>query len=160
PAPPVPSQPQNTAPASAEAPRPYVPRRLTPAEAVAPGKLRTKEHLRSLFPRAVRISRMHPAARLIALTLLGHAHFKTGLVSPARRPDMTQLAEETGLTTRQVEVQIHVLTQRGWLYTRPLTQGRHAGEEGLFVAVPALLLEHLRAARSAHAEQTADGGTE
>jgi hypothetical protein len=144
------------APAKAPAPQPYAPRTLTPAEAIAPGELSGGEHLRNLLPRALRKSRMHPNARLVALTLLAYANFKTGLVNSRHRPDVERLAEDTGLTTGQVEVQLHILTQRGWLYTRTLTQGAQAGQMGLFLAVPGLLLEQVRADHAAYAAERAE----
>ncbi|MDX3294656.1 hypothetical protein PV569_13160 [Streptomyces scabiei] len=127
----------------------------TPAESIAPGQLKGDENLRSLFPRALRMSRMHPEARLVALTLLGYAHYKSGLVNSRNRPNIEQLAEDTGLTTGQVQVQLHVLTQRGWLYTRLLTRGSYNGQPGLFLAIPSFLLEPARAERAAYAAERA-----
>ena len=153
-------------PARDQVKQPYEPRSLTPAEAASPGQLQAGEHLRSFMVRALRKSRMHPEARLVALTLLGYANYKTGLVNSRHQPDTTTLAEDTGLTTGQVQVQLHVLTQRGWLYTRPLTRGPRNGQLGLFLAVPALYLEQVRADRAEYAVERAEyiaratGGTE
>jgi hypothetical protein len=151
--------PKPTTPARAAAPVPALAADTqhapAPAEAIAPGQLQADENLRSLLPRALRKSRMHPEARLVALTLLGYAHFKSGLVNNRNRPDIEQLAEDTGITTGQIQVQLHVLTQRGWLYTRLLTRGPHNGQPGLFLAIPSLLLEQTRAERAAYAAERA-----
>ncbi|MCL6733330.1 helix-turn-helix domain-containing protein [Streptomyces neyagawaensis] len=121
----------------------------TLADQIAPGRLHRKERMRTMFHHGLRYSRMHPEARLVALTLLGYAHHKTGMVFPRFQPTAEQLAEDTGLTAGQVQVQIHVLTQRGWLCTRRVTQGLDAGREGLSLAIPALVLEQVRAVRDA-----------
>jgi hypothetical protein len=118
---------------------------LTPAEAVAPGKLHRSELLRPMFQQGVRLSRMQPHARLVALTLLGYANFQTGLIHERWTPTTEELAYATGLTTEQVQVQIEVLTQRGWAYTRALKQGPRAGQTALQMCVPAFVLEQLRA---------------
>ncbi|GAQ64097.1 helix-turn-helix domain-containing protein [Streptomyces scabiei] len=123
--------------------------KLTVAEAIAPGVLVGRERMRTMVERGMRISRLHPEARLVALTLLGYAHHKTGTVFPRFRPTPEQLAEATGLTTGQISVQIHVLTQRGWLCTRRITQGHDTGRLALALTVPALVLEQVRAARAA-----------
>ncbi|MDX3217705.1 helix-turn-helix domain-containing protein [Streptomyces scabiei] len=135
------------------APKPPV----TPAAAIQPGRLRGKERLRPTFHRGLRISRMHPEARLVALTLLGYAHHTTGVVFPRYQPTSEQLAEATGLTPGQVGVQIHVLTQRGWLGIRRIEQGADAGREGLRLTVPALVLEQIRAARAAEQSEPYSG---
>lgn len=126
-------------------PGPYEPRILTPAEAIAPGKLTRAERLRPLYQQGLRLSRMEPNARLTALTLLGYANFQTGLIHERWRPTTDQLSYATGITTGQVLVQLEVLTQRGWLYTRPLKDGPRAGEDALQLSVPAGVLEQLRA---------------
>jgi hypothetical protein len=131
------------------APAAPTPRPLTPAQTIQPGRLQGRERMRTMVQIGLRISRMHPEARLVALTLLGYAHNKTGMVFPRFQPSPEELAEDTGLTVGQVGVQIHVLTQRGWLYTRRVTGGVDAGREGLNLCVPALVLEQVRAARAA-----------
>jgi hypothetical protein len=131
------------------APTPAARPATAPAEAVAPVVLLPKERMRTVFLRGVRISRMHPEARLVALTLLGYSNFKTGLVSPRHRPSSEQLAEDTGLTAGQVQVQIQVLAQRGWLYTRRIAHGEYAGQLGLNLSVPAPVLDRVRAAGEA-----------
>lgn len=133
------------------------PKTLTPAETVQPGRLQGKERLRPTFQRGLRISRMHPEARLVALTLLGYAHHTTGVIFPRYQPTPEQLAEDTGLTAGQVGVQIHVLTQRGWLGSRRIQQGADAGREGLRLTVPALVLEQVRAARAAEQSEPNTG---
>lgn len=62
------------------------PKPRTPAESIAPGELVGKERMRTMIERGMRISRLHPEARLVALTLLGYAHHKTGVVFPASGP--------------------------------------------------------------------------
>ncbi|MDX3037247.1 hypothetical protein [Streptomyces caniscabiei] len=143
-------------PVKATAPGPSAPVSLTTAEAIAPGQIGRGENVRSLLPRAVRRSRMHPNSRLVVLTLLNYANFKTGLVNSRHRPDVEQLAEDTGLTTGQIEVQLHVLTQRGWLYERTLTRGAQAGQTGLFVTVPTVYLDQVRAETAAYAAERAE----
>ncbi|MFJ7049006.1 hypothetical protein ACIQVC_37210 [Streptomyces sp. NPDC101112] len=146
PAPPAPTK--RAQPVAARPGQPYTPRTLTPAEALAPGRIGKRERLRNLFTHGLRISRMRPHARLVALTLLPYANDKTGLLTPAHRPTIEQLADNTGLLPAQVHVQLQVLTQRGWLYSRPIAEGPHAGKVGLCLAVPAGVLEQLRAARA------------
>ena len=121
----------------------------TPADTIAPALLLPKERMRTVFLRGVRLSRMRPESRLVALTLLGYSNFKNGLINPHYRPSIEQLAEDTGLTNRQIHVQIHILTQRGWLHTRRITQGAYAGKPGLNLSVPAPVLERVRAAQEA-----------
>lgn len=132
----------------------------TVAESIAPGVLVGKERMRTMIERGMRISRLHPEARLVALTLLGYSNHKSGIIYRRFEPTAEQLAEATGLTASQVRVQIHVLTQRGWLYTRRVPQGHDAGRTALSLAIPALLLEQVRAARSAElaARTTASAG--
>ena len=149
PAPPAAPAPSRKAPSTAARPaEAYTPRTLTPAEAIAPGRIGKRERFRNQFQHGVRVSHMHPHARLVALTLLGYANDKTGLLSPTYRPTVKQLADHTGLLPAQVQVQLHVLTQRGWLYSRPIAAGPRAGTTGLCLAVPAGVLEQLRAARA------------
>lgn len=124
---------------------PYEPRQLTAEEAIKPGKLTNKERFRPLFQQGMRLSRMHPEARLVALTLLGCANFRSGAVHTRWRPTTEQLADATGLSTARVLVQLEVLTSRGWLYERTLTKGPRVGATALQLAVPAGLLEELRA---------------
>ncbi|WP_405960569.1 helix-turn-helix domain-containing protein [Streptomyces sp. NBC_00024] len=133
------------------------PKPPSPAESIAPGVLVGKERMRTMIERGMRISRLHPEARLVALTLLGYAHHKTGIVFPRFKPTPEQLAEATGLTVGQVSVQIHVLTQRGWLCTRRITQGHDTGRAALSLAIPALVLEQVRAARAAEQPASATG---
>ncbi|MFF3891348.1 hypothetical protein [Streptomyces sp. NPDC001914] len=118
---------------------------LTAAQAIAPGKLTRDERLRPLYTQGLRISRLHPEARLVALTLLGYANFHTGLIHEQWRPTPQELAYATGLTAGQVLVQLEVLTQRGWIYSRVLTQGKNAGTDVLQLCVPAAVLLHVRA---------------
>ncbi|MFF7259513.1 hypothetical protein ACFZCL_04355 [Streptomyces sp. NPDC008159] len=142
-------------PAAAHPAEAYTPRTLTPAEALAPGRIGKRERFRNQFQHGLRRSCMHPHARLVALTLLGYANDKTGLLSPTYRPTVKQLADHTGLLPAQVQVQLQVLTQRGWLYSRPIAADPCAGTTGLCLAVPAGVLEQLRAAR---AKETAPRG--
>jgi hypothetical protein len=149
PAPPAGAAPgRQTEPADARPAEAIAPRPLTPAEAIAPGRIGKRERFRNQFQHGLRISRMHPPARLVALTLLGYANDKTGLLSASHGPTVEQLAEHTGLLAAQVRVQLQVLTQRGWLYSRPIVAGPRAGTTGLCLAVPAGVLEELRAARA------------
>jgi hypothetical protein len=149
PAPPAATAPERQAePAAARPAEGYTPRTLTPAEAIAPGRIGKRERFRNQFQHGVRLGRMHPHARLVALTLLGYANDKTGLLSASHGPNVEELAEHTGLLPAQVRVQLQVLTQRGWLYSRPIVAGPRAGTTGLCLAVPAGVLEQLRAARA------------
>jgi hypothetical protein len=120
-------------------------RPLTAADCIAPGKLNRSERLRPLYTQALRTSRLLPEARLVAHTLLGYANFATGLIHQQWRPTTEELAYATGLSTGQVLVQLEVLTQRGWMYTRALKEGRNAGTEVLQLCVPAAVLLDLRA---------------
>jgi hypothetical protein len=125
--------------------QPYVPRALSAADAIAPGKLTRSERLRPLYQQGIRSSRMLPEARLVGLTLLGYANFQTGLVHEKWRPTTDELAYATGLTSAQVLVQLEVLTQRGWMYIRTLKEGARAGTNVLQLCLPAAVLEDLRA---------------
>jgi hypothetical protein len=120
-------------------------RPLTAAECIAPGKLLRSERLRPVYTQALRTSRLLPEARLVAHTLLGYANFATGLIHQQWRPTTDELAYATGLSSGQVLVQLEVLTQRGWMYSRLLKEGRNAGSEVLQLCVPAAVLEDLRA---------------
>ncbi|WP_326780403.1 helix-turn-helix domain-containing protein [Streptomyces longwoodensis] len=135
------------APTPTEQPRraPYEPRTLTAEEALQPGRLSHKERLRQMLQHGMRISRMQPEARLVALTLLGYANFQTGRVHPRWQPTVEQLAEATGLSTGQVLVQLEVLTSRGWLQEHVLNQGPRAGTPVPQLCIPAWVLEQLRA---------------
>ncbi|MFJ2007049.1 hypothetical protein [Streptomyces chartreusis] len=152
--------PRPAPPASAAAPtKPTVQTRPTPrereqrpvtaADCIAPGVLRPGERMRSLYQQAMRTSRMQPEARLVALTLLGYANFKTGVLN-RHQPGTEQLAYATGLTNGQVLVQIEVLTQRGWLHLRTLTRGPREGQSVFQLCIPAFALQQLRD-RAAHA---------
>jgi hypothetical protein len=131
------------------------PARRTIADNVAPAVLQPRERMHMLLTRGIRISRLHPGARLVALTLLGYANSKSGLITPKFRPSVDQLAEDTGLTALQIRAHIEVLTQRGWLYSRRITQGQHAGQLGLNLSVPAPVLDRVRADRAAEQAATA-----
>jgi hypothetical protein len=140
--------PRRPQPEPAKAPAPQPPT-ATVAESIAPGVLVGKERMRTMVERGMRISRLHPETRLVALTLLSYSNHKSGFIYRRYMPTAEQLAEATGLTDGQVQVQIHVLTQRGWLYSRRIPQGHDAGRTALSFAVPALVLEQVRAARAA-----------
>jgi hypothetical protein len=133
-----------TEPAPAPAPKssPAVPASSV-AGLVAPGRLLPHEILRRMFQHGLRISRMRPEARLTALTLLGYANYRTGLVNK-HLPDTKELAYATGLTEGQVLVQIEVLTQRGWLTHRVLGRGPREGLQVIQLCVPAHVLQQLR----------------
>ncbi|MFJ3794981.1 hypothetical protein ACIPSJ_01695 [Streptomyces sp. NPDC090088] len=143
PGPPRPRPPMPSTPAAAP---------LTPVTAssagsvlIAPGKLRQDEVLRAVYQRGIRLSRMLPEARLVALTLLPYANYKSGLIQ--RVPTPEQLAFGTGLARGQVLVQVEVLAQRGWLTRQRLHSGPNAGQEVLQLRVPALVLEQIRQTR-------------
>lgn len=112
-------------------------------DSVAPGILRRRERLRPAFQQAMRISRMHPNTRLVALTYLGYAHYETGLIR--WHPAPAELAYATGLTEGQVLVQMEILTQRGWLQMKPLPAGARAGQLAPQLSIPAPVLEQVRA---------------
>lgn len=123
---------------------------VTAADLIAPGRLRPGEVLRQVFQQGMRLSRMRPEARLVGLTLLAYANFKTGLLNkyvPAGR----ELAAATGLTEGQALIQIEVLTQRGWLTRHTPSRGPRQDQQVLQLCVPALVLEQLRQRRAAGA---------
>lgn len=132
---------------STPAPGPTAPPKPAPAQSaaglVAPGQLLPHEVLRRMIQQGMRISRMRPEARLTALTLLGYANYRTGLVNK-HLPDMQELAYATGLTEGQVRVQVEVLTQRGWLTYRVLGRGPREGQQVIQLCVPAHVLQQLR----------------
>lgn len=96
-----------------------------------------------MYQQGMRISRMHPEARLTALTLLGYANFRTGLINK-HLTGTRELAHDTGLTEGQVLVQIEVLTQRGWLTRRVLDVGPRTGQQVLQLCIPTVVLQQLR----------------
>ncbi|MFI5685860.1 hypothetical protein [Streptomyces sp. NPDC051636] len=116
------------------------------ATLTAPGRLYPNEVLRQAFQQSMRISRMNAESRLVALTLLGFANFRTGLLNKYQ-PTSAQLAAATGLTEGQVLVQLEVLTQRGWLTQRALTTGPRKGQEVYQLCIPQAVLSQLRASR-------------
>jgi protein-disulfide isomerase-like protein with CxxC motif len=99
--------------------------------------------MRQMYQRGIRASRMLPEARLVALTLLQYAHYRTGLCTK-REPSLEELAYATGLTTGQARVQLEVLTSRGWLTQRKVTTGPRIGRLTYQLCIPQLVLERLR----------------
>jgi hypothetical protein len=134
------------APATQSQPEPAV--AATAADLIAPGQLGPHELFRQMFQQGIRLSRMRPEARLVALTLLTYANFRTGLLNKYQ-PEARELASATGLTEGQALTQIEVLTQRGWLTRRSPKVGPRQGQPVLQLCVPALVLEQLRQRRAA-----------
>lgn len=116
---------------------------VSAADAVAPGQLGPREVMRQVYQQAIRISRMRPESRLVALTLLSYSNFRTGLLSK-REPDTEQLAYATGLTQAQVVVHLEILTQRGWLTRRTIATGPRVGQSASQLCVPVYVLQQLR----------------
>ncbi|CUW29659.1 hypothetical protein [Streptomyces reticuli] len=135
-----------TAPVPQDRPRPAKRPRHS-----APGNLRQREIFRQVFLQAVRISGMNPETRLVALTLLGYANFRTGLVNKHEHGP-AGLAADTGLTEGQVRVQLTILTQRGWLTERALTTGPREGQRVHQLLIPDAVLAQVR---NRHAAETA-----
>ncbi|MEU9400593.1 hypothetical protein [Streptomyces sp. NPDC048242] len=117
------------------------------ADMARPGQLRPDEKLRPSLQQGIRLSRMRPESRLLALTLLGYVNFRTGLMLK-HEPTPAELAAATGLTEGQVLVQLVVLTQRGWLTRRHPTIGPRKGQLVYQLCVPQLVLQQLRARRA------------
>jgi hypothetical protein len=143
------------APSTAARPTPHAPEPrtepaspATAADLIAPGRLRQDELFRQMFQQGIRLSRMHPEARLVALTLLTYANFRTGLLNKYQ-PEARELASSTGLTEGQALVQIEVLTQRGWLTHRAPTRGPRQEQQVLQLCIPDLVLQQLRRRRAA-----------
>lgn len=145
----TPTQPPRLRTQPAPAPRPE-PAPATAADLIAPGRLRPGEVFRQMFQQGMRLSRMHPEARLVGLTLLAYANFKTGLLNKYE-PNAKELAHATGLTEGQALVQIEVLTQRGWLTQHTPGRGPRQGRQVLHLCIPALVLQQLRQRQSAEA---------
>ncbi|MFM9542278.1 LexA family transcriptional regulator [Streptomyces turgidiscabies] len=140
PAPPVTasSTPEAAAPPAADAsPAP------SPGDSLIPGVLQRRERLRPLFQQAMRISRLLPNSRLVALTLLGYSHYESGLIR--RHPTTAELAYATGLTKDQVLTQVRILAQRGWLRTNRLPARACVGELAPQLCIPAPVLAQIRA---------------
>jgi hypothetical protein len=116
--------------------------------ALDPDTLHPGEALRPYYHQAIRISGMHPNSRLTALTMLGYAHHKTGLVSRHLHSD-EQLAGDTALSLAQVRVHLEILRQRGWLELRTLSRGDRVGQQVWQVRIPGPLLQRVRAQRNA-----------
>ncbi|MFF9285444.1 hypothetical protein [Streptomyces griseosporeus] len=134
--------------AIAEAPAP--PASQDTADLIAPGRLQQGEVMWQMVQQGMRVSRMRPEARLVALTLLGYAHPRTGLLDKYW-PSCEQIAYASGLTTGQVLVQLEVLAQRGWLVQRSFSQGPRQGQTVHRLVIPSWVLEHVRSRRNAHA---------
>ncbi|MGW3410292.1 hypothetical protein [Streptomyces sp. NPDC000888] len=131
--------------------QPYVPRKLTVAEAIAPGKLTKQEHFRKYFLFGMRRSRMDPSTRLVGLDLLWRASHATGQMSASLQPTPEHLAQATGLTVGQVEVAIANLHSHGWIRYRRLQEGPRVGQEIFDLVIPAAALEDIRAVGRKHA---------
>jgi hypothetical protein len=142
PRPPLVARPVGSArPAIAE---PHEPRTPAVGDSIEPGRLRRDEHLRTVYSQGIRISRLLPNTRLVALTLLLYANFNSGLISARHQPTDDELAAATGLHADQVRVQVEILRQRGWCRARTVTDGPRTGETALRMTVPALVLAQLR----------------
>lgn len=137
-------------------PVPYVPQVLSPAEAIAPGELRTNERFKPTFQRGLLISGMLPEARLMGYTLVWYADHITGRISPHLQPDAAQLAASSGLSEVRVGVQLEVLRERGWLHINRISEGPRVGGPRFDLAIPALYLERIRVDRTAHAIRVAE----
>jgi len=122
-------------------------RTTTAADAIRPGRLRPQEIMRQLYQLGLRSSGMRPEARLVALTLMGYAHYRTGLCTK-REPSSEELAQATGLTEGQALVQLQILTSRGWLTRREVLEGPRAGQQAYQLCIPRLALDQLRARRT------------
>ncbi|MEV1020676.1 hypothetical protein [Streptomyces sp. NPDC050264] len=135
-------------PARAPQPRPATaPEHTTSAADLAgPGRLQSDEVLRTVYQHGIRISGTTPHTRLIALTLLGNAHHRSGLVNRFVNPE--QLAAATGLDIAQVHVQLEILTQRGWLTTRAPHSGPRQGQQVYQLCVPQAVLLRIRRDRA------------
>ncbi|MEV5368956.1 hypothetical protein ACF09G_12925 [Streptomyces albogriseolus] len=130
--------------------RPPLPVRpkLSAEEAIAPGKLTNKEHFRKTYLFGMRVSRMHPHARLVGHDLMWRASHATGRIAVNQQPSVETLAASTGLATSQVDVALNTLRSRGWLQYRVLQEGKRAGTQVMSLAIPAAVLEHIRSTRS------------
>lgn len=130
-------------------PTPAAKKPATVEESIAPGELKPGEIMRQLYQQAMRISRMKPHTRLLALTLVGYANHKNGRLT--YEPTVAQLSYATGLSDGQVKTHLQILTQRGWLTrSRPRSGPRKDRLVGQ-VCIPALVLTQLRT-RKAHAD--------
>lgn len=114
---------------------------------VGPGQLRPNEILRQMYQQAIRISGMRPETRLVALTLLGFANFRTGLLNKYQ-PSSSELGDITGLTEDQAVVQLNILTQRGWLSQRRTTRGPRQNQLTYQLCIPQAVLIQLRSRRT------------
>ncbi|MGA4896709.1 hypothetical protein ACPCAJ_01920 [Streptomyces griseoincarnatus] len=150
-----PARPARPAPTATTDSRPPLPPRPKPAltaeEGIAPGKLTKKEHFRRTFLFGLRASRMHAHARLVGHDLMWRAAHATGRVAPNQQPSLETLAAATGLSTGQVGVALATLHSRGWLQYRVLREGPRAGVRVMSLAIPAAVLEHIRASRTEQA---------
>ncbi|MFF8485212.1 hypothetical protein [Streptomyces antibioticus] len=126
---------------------------VTAADAVRQGQLHHGELLRQMFEQGIRISAMNANTRLVALTLLGYANFRTGEIHTRWRPAPEQLAIATGLSTDQIHVQLRVLTDRGWLTEFTLATGPRAGQPCWRLGIPMAVLQQLRDRAARHAKQ-------
>ncbi|MEV5163888.1 hypothetical protein AB0K66_04570 [Streptomyces werraensis] len=154
PAPKPSARPASTAASKADS-RPPLPVRpkLSAEEAIAPGKLTNKEHFRKTYLFGMRVSRMHPNARLVGHDLMWRASHATGRIAANQQPSVETLALSTGLTTGQVDVALNTLHTRGWLQYRVLQEGKRAGTRAMSLSIPAAVLEHIR---SLHSEKAPD----
>ncbi|MFF7901215.1 hypothetical protein ACFZCV_20820 [Streptomyces sp. NPDC007920] len=125
--------------------QPYQPRKLSPEDAIRPGKLTKREHFRKYFLFGMRTTNLHPHARLVGHDLMWRASHATGQISPTLQPSREQVALATGLTAAQVDVALQVLHTRGWIQYRRLQEGPRAGQSVYSLAIPAGALEGIRA---------------
>ncbi|MDX3455089.1 hypothetical protein PV396_24630 [Streptomyces sp. ME02-8801-2C] len=151
PTPPTSAVPPAQAAAEAAAPAVTATPAPRPGSSLTPGVLHRRERLRPMFQQAMRISRLLPNSRLVALTLLGYSHYETGLIR--RHPTTAELAYATGLTKAQVLTQVQILTQRGWLRTNPLPAPAGIGQLAPQLCIPAPVLNQIRS-RTYHTFQT------
>ncbi|MCW5252235.1 hypothetical protein [Streptomyces sp. SHP 1-2] len=124
----------------------------TAADAITPGRLTGRERMVTLYPAGICLSRMTPHTRLVALTLLGYAHTRSGLLT-RRLPTPRHLALDTGLDQAQVEVHLQTLTQRGWLRKHTVATGPRTGQQVPCLTIPQVYLTQIRKSRASTSGQ-------
>ncbi|MGW3110525.1 hypothetical protein [Streptomyces sp. NPDC001091] len=115
----------------------------TAADLAGPASLQRGEHIRPMVQKGLRLSRMRPESRLVALTLLGYVNWRTGWMRQ-HQPTTAELAAATGLTEGQVLVQMEILIQRGWLARYHPATGPRQDELVYRLCIPQVVLQQLR----------------
>ncbi|WP_202236583.1 hypothetical protein [Actinacidiphila reveromycinica] len=92
-----------------------------------PGPRRTplaaNQPFRRRYEHAVRLSRLEPRARLVALTVAAHADYQTGAIPASASVGVDALSRACGLTAMATRVHLHALCADGWMQRTEIGRG-------------------------------------